>query len=80
MPPRVEDSNSDRDPRGGPHPQHPVTGTGGFDGAKKVDGVKRHVLVDSGGVLVATVVTPADVREPSTPTRASSFPTKSPSY
>ena len=30
----------------------PVAGPRGFDGAKKVDGVKRHVLVDSGGVLV----------------------------
>ncbi len=41
----------------------PVAGPRGFDGAKKVDGVKRHVLVDSSGVLIAAVVTPADVRD-----------------
>ncbi|MDT5175775.1 MAG: hypothetical protein QOG37_3026 [Mycobacterium sp.] len=41
----------------------PVTGPRGFDGAKKVDGVKRHVLVDSAGVLVAAVVTAADVQD-----------------
>jgi transposase len=39
----------------------PVTGPRGFDGAKKVDGLKRHILVDSGGILVAAVVTAADV-------------------
>jgi len=31
----------------------PVAEPRGFDGTKKVDGVKCHVLVDSGGVLVA---------------------------
>ena len=41
----------------------PVAGPRGFDGAKKVDGVKRHVLVDSGGVLVAAVVTAANVSD-----------------
>jgi transposase len=41
----------------------PVAGPRGFDGAKKVDGVKRHVLLDSAGVLVAAVVTPADVQD-----------------
>jgi transposase len=30
----------------------PVTGPRGFDGAKKVDDVKRHVLVDSSAILV----------------------------
>lgn len=35
----------------------------GFDGAKKVDGVKRHVLIDTTGVLIAVVVTPADVQD-----------------
>ncbi|WP_341868775.1 transposase [Mycobacterium innocens] len=39
----------------------PVAGPRGFDAAKKVDGVKRHILVDSGGILVATVVTPAKI-------------------
>jgi transposase len=41
----------------------PEAGPRGFDGAKKVDGVKRHVLVDSSGVLVAVVVTRADVQD-----------------
>lgn len=33
----------------------PVAGPRGFDGANKVDGVKRHILVDSAGMLVAVV-------------------------
>jgi Transposase DDE domain len=41
----------------------PVAGPRGFDGAKKVDGVKRHVLVDSAGILVAAVVTPATTQD-----------------
>jgi putative transposase len=41
----------------------PVAGPRGFDGAKKVDGVKRHVLLDSAGILVAALVTPADVQD-----------------
>jgi transposase len=41
----------------------PVAGPRGFDGAKTVDGVKRHVLVDSGGVLAAAVVTAANVQD-----------------
>jgi transposase len=40
-----------------------VAGPRGFDGAKKVDGVKRHMLVDFTGVLVAAVVTEADVQD-----------------
>jgi len=40
-----------------------VSGPRGFDGAKNVDGVKRHVLVDSSGILVAAVVTPANVQD-----------------
>jgi len=39
----------------------PVAGPRGFDGAKKVDGIKRHVLVDSAGILVTAVVTEANV-------------------
>ncbi|MGO9509954.1 MAG: IS5 family transposase [Mycobacterium sp.] len=41
----------------------PVAGPRGFDGAKKVDGVKRHILVDSGGILVPAVVTPANMQD-----------------
>ncbi|MBS4729841.1 transposase [Mycobacterium sp. SM1] len=40
-----------------------MAGPRGFDGAKKVDGVKRRVLVDTTAVLVAAVVTAADVTD-----------------
>lgn len=40
-----------------------MTGPRGFDGAKKVDGLKRHVLIDSADVLVAAIVTPADAQD-----------------
>jgi hypothetical protein len=32
-------------------------------GANNVDVLRRHILVDSGGLLVATVVTPANVQD-----------------
>lgn len=35
----------------------PVAGPRGFDGVKKVDAVKRHILVDSAGLLVASRTT-----------------------
>src|SRR5512144_1128876 len=38
----------------------PVPGPRGFDGAKKVDGIKRHILVDTTGALLGCHVTPAD--------------------
>jgi transposase len=41
----------------------PVAGPRGLDGANKVDGVKRHVLVDFAGLLVAAVLTAADVQD-----------------
>lgn len=42
----------------------PVAGPRGFDdGAKKVNGIKHHILVDTSGVLVTAVVTPADVQD-----------------
>lgn len=41
----------------------PVAGPRGFDGAKKVDGIKRHILVDSVGMLVAALATPADMQD-----------------
>lgn len=41
----------------------PVAGPRGFDGAKKVDGIKRHILVDTAGILVAATVTPANVQD-----------------
>ncbi|HET6735678.1 hypothetical protein [Mycobacterium sp.] len=43
-----------------------------IDGAKKVDGIKRHVLVDSVGVLIAAVVT-VDVVSGPKPAAVSSF-------
>jgi transposase len=41
----------------------PVAGPRGFDGAKKVDGIKRHILVDTAGILIAATVTPANVQD-----------------
>src|SRR5437763_554339 len=43
----------DQDNRGG--------GPRGFDGGKKVNGRKRHLLVDTQGLLIRVVVHPADV-------------------
>jgi putative transposase len=43
-----------------------ITGRGGlhgFDGAKKVNGRKRHILVDTLGLLVHGVVSPANVQD-----------------
>jgi hypothetical protein len=39
----------------------PTTGSRGFDRAKTIDGIKRHVQVDSAGILVLAVVTEANV-------------------
>jgi transposase len=41
----------------------PVTGPRGFDGANKVDAVKHHVLLDSSGILLAAVLTPANMQD-----------------
>jgi transposase len=41
----------------------PVAGPRGFDGAKKVHGIKRHILVDTAGILIAATVTPANVQD-----------------
>jgi hypothetical protein len=38
----------------------PVAGPREFDGATKVDAANRHALVDSGGILVAALLTPAN--------------------
>lgn len=38
-------------------------GPRGFDGAKKVNGRKRHVLVDTTGLILNVVVHPADVQD-----------------
>lgn len=38
-------------------------GPRGYDGGKKVTGRKRHLLVDSLGLLLAVVVTPANVQD-----------------
>jgi putative transposase len=40
--------------RGGPH---------GYDGAKKLNGRKRHLLVDTIGLLIKVVVHPADIQD-----------------
>jgi putative transposase len=38
-------------------------GERGYDAAKKTKGIKRHILVDTLGLLLAVCVTPADVAE-----------------
>ena len=43
--------------RGGPH---------GYDGAKKLSGRKRHLLVDTLGLLLGVLVHPADVQDRAT--------------
>ena len=35
----------------------------GFDGAKKVNGRKRHVLVDTQGLMMQVVVSPAHIQD-----------------
>jgi transposase len=40
----------------------PIAGPRGFDGAKKVDGITRHILIDSAGILIAALVTAANVQ------------------
>ena len=41
----------------------PLAGPRGFDGAKRIDGIKRHILVDTTGLLLAVHVTPANVQD-----------------
>lgn len=40
-----------------------TTGVGGYDGGKKVTGRKRHLLVDTQGLLLAVNVHPADIMD-----------------
>lgn len=40
-----------------------MTGPRGFDGAKKIDGMKRHILVDTDGLLLSVEVTAADTQD-----------------
>ena len=41
----------------------PVRGPRGFDGAKKIDGIKRHIVVATLGLLVGVLVTAASVQD-----------------
>ena len=41
-----------------------IMGCHGFDSGKKIDGRKRHILVDTLGLLIAVVVTTASVSDP----------------
>jgi transposase len=41
----------------------PVAGPRGFDGAKKIDSIKRHILLDTTGPLLAAHVTPANIQD-----------------
>ncbi|GAC1590193.1 MAG: IS5-like element ISMac15 family transposase [Ktedonobacteraceae bacterium] len=42
----------------------PIAGVRGYDAGKKIKGRKRHILVDTLGLLLAVVVTSADVSDP----------------
>jgi len=35
----------------------------GYDGGKKINGIKRHILVDTIGLILAVVVHSADLRD-----------------
>ena len=39
------------------------TASSGYDGGKKINGRKRHVAVDTGGLLLAVVVTTASLQD-----------------
>ena len=41
----------------------PLAGPRGFDGAKRIDGIKGHILVDTTGLLLAVHATPANVQD-----------------
>ena len=41
-----------------------IAGIRGFDNGKKVKGRKRHILVDTMGLITAVIVTPASVSDP----------------
>jgi putative transposase len=45
-------------------PTGPGGGVVGFDAGKKVKGRKRHLVVDTEGLLIGVVVTPANVQDP----------------
>jgi transposase len=42
-------------------PHHRKRGVRGYDGAKKLSGRKRHLLVDTGGLVLRAVVHPANI-------------------
>ena len=42
----------------------PCGGAVGYDAAKKIKGRKRHVVVDTEGLLISVTVTPANVQDP----------------
>jgi transposase len=41
----------------------PVAGPRGFDGAKKIDCIKHHILLDTTGLLLAAHITPANIQD-----------------
>ena len=44
----------------------------GYDGAKKINGRKRHLLVDTKGLPLFVMVTPADMTDPTRPRKSCS--------
>ncbi len=41
-----------------------IQGAHGFDAGKKIDGRKRHILVDTMGLVLAVIVTSAAISDP----------------
>src|SRR5690348_15656859 len=41
----------------------PVRAPRGFDGAKKIDGIKRHIALDTGRLLLAARVAPPNLQD-----------------
>jgi putative transposase len=52
-----------RDPRHPEREDHRKGGPRGYDAAKKVKGRKRHIVVDSSGLLLGVVVHAADIQD-----------------
>ena len=51
-----------------------TSGQRGYDAGKKINGVKRHILVDTLGLLLAVVVHPANIQDRDAPSWSSPRP------
>lgn len=59
-PNRLRDRQPEREERG---KRGPCIDPSGYDAGKKIKGIKRHVLVDTVGLLLHAVVHPADIQD-----------------